>query len=128
MQHKRERKDNMSDEILVEEQSQEINEEQYNGPPESRTEEILQSMIDGEPYAKKAESRIEARLIELKEVIGTDVIERADTAARAAEQAAEDANEAISAIYHDKNFLLSVNADKSLTLSYDPEGIKSEEE
>ena len=118
----------MSDEILVEEQSQEISEEQFSGPPESRTEEILQSMIDGEPYAKKAESRIEARLIELKEVIETDVIERADTAAQAAEQAAEDANEAISAIYHDKNFLLSVNADKSLTLSYDPEGINSEEE
>ena len=111
----------MSNESRIEQQSQEINEEQYNGPPESRTEEILQSMIDREPYAKKAESRIEARLIELKEVIETDVIERADTAAQAAEQAAEDANEAISAIYHDKNFLLSVNADNSLTLSYNTE-------
>ena len=110
----------MSDEILVE--------EFYSGPPESRTEEILQSMIDGDPYNKKAESRIEARLIELKNVIETGVIERAENAAEAAEQAAEDANEAISAIYHDKNFLLSVNADNSLTLSYDPEAINTEEE
>ena len=37
--------------------------------PESREEEILVSMIDGEEYDKAPESRIEALLLELKEVI-----------------------------------------------------------
>ena len=37
--------------------------------PESREEEILVSMIDGEEYNKAPESRIEALLLELKEVI-----------------------------------------------------------
>lgn len=37
--------------------------------PESREEEILVSMIDGEEYNKAPESRIEALLLELKEAI-----------------------------------------------------------
>lgn len=48
-------------------------------------------------------------------------VKRADEAAQAAEKAADDAKAATAAIYHDKNFLLSVNADNSLTLSYDPD-------
>lgn len=48
-------------------------------------------------------------------------VDRADAAAQAAETAAAEATEAKDAIYHDKNFLLSVNADNSLTLSYNTE-------
>ena len=48
-------------------------------------------------------------------------VARADAAAQAAETAAAEATEAKDAIYHDKNFLLSVNADNSLTLSYNTE-------
>lgn len=48
-------------------------------------------------------------------------VQKADEAAKAAEKAARNANDAVDAIYHDKNFLLSVNADKSLTLSYKSE-------
>ena len=48
-------------------------------------------------------------------------VARADEAAQTAERAAEDANDAIAAIYHDKNFLLTVNDDNSLSLTYDPE-------
>ncbi len=48
-------------------------------------------------------------------------VRKADEAAKAAEKAASNANDAVDAIYHDKNFLLSVKADKSLTLSYNPE-------
>jgi len=57
-----------------------------------------------------------------------DAAGSANTAASSANDAATAAYDAISAIYHDKNFLLSVNADKSLTLSYDPEAINTEEE
>lgn len=42
-------------------------------------------------------------------------------ATAAANQAASDANAAISAIYHDKNFLLVINEDSSLSLTYDPD-------
>ncbi|MBR6102639.1 MAG: hypothetical protein IKP95_09435 [Ruminococcus sp.] len=49
------------------------------------------------------------------------LVGRAETAADAAEKAASDANEAIDAIFHDKNFLLTVNEDNSLTLTYDPD-------
>ena len=47
----------------------------------------------------------------------------ANTAASAANSAAADANVAISAIYHDKNFILTVNADNSLSLTYDPDAV-----
>ena len=44
----------------------------------------------------------------------------ANTATSAANSAASDARDAIDAIYHDKNFLLTVNEDSSLTLTYSP--------
>lgn len=47
--------------------------------------------------------------------------ETANTAAGSANAAAQAANDAISAIYHDKNFLLTVNPDDSLTLTYNEE-------
>lgn len=47
--------------------------------------------------------------------------ETANTAAGSANAAAQAANDAISAIYHDKNFLLTVNPDDSLTLTYNDE-------
>ena len=39
--------------------------------PQSRDEEIIKSIVDGTPYDEPAESRIEYRLIELKEAIET---------------------------------------------------------
>lgn len=50
--------------------------------------------------------------------------EAADTATSAANSAASDARDAIDAIYHDKNFLLTVNEDTSLTLTYDPDELE----
>lgn len=49
--------------------------------------------------------------------------ERANAAASEAASAAADANTAISAIYHDKNFILTVNEDNSLSLTYDPDAV-----
>lgn len=49
--------------------------------------------------------------------------ETANTAAGSANTAAQSALEAISDIYHDKNFLLSVNQDGSLKLTYDDEEV-----
>lgn len=43
-----------------------------------------------------------------------------ETATAAANEAATAANAATVAIYHDKNFLLSIQADNSLILRYDP--------
>lgn len=45
-------------------------------------------------------------------------LKSASTATAAAVAAATAANAATSAIYHDKNFLLTVNEDKSLSLTY----------
>jgi hypothetical protein len=47
--------------------------------------------------------------------------ENANTATSNAQAATQDAIDAVAAIYHDKNFLLSVNADNSLTLTYNDE-------
>jgi hypothetical protein len=51
----------------------------------------------------------------------------AQTAAAAANTAAEAANAAIVDIYHDKNFILSVNEDNSLSLTYNDEPEETEE-
>lgn len=47
--------------------------------------------------------------------------ENANTATSNAQVATQDAIDAVAAIYHDKNFLLSINADNSLTLTYNDE-------
>ena len=51
----------------------------------------------------------------------------ANTAAAAANAAAADAKAAVGSIFHDKNFLLTVQADNSLVLRYDPNQIETEE-
>jgi hypothetical protein len=51
----------------------------------------------------------------------------AQVAATAANTAAEAANAAIVDIYHDKNFILSVNEDNSLSLTYNDEPEETEE-
>lgn len=60
--------------------------------------------------------------------IATDAADTADTAASNANDAAENAQEAtedaltaISAIYHDKNFIIEINEDDSLSLTYNDE-------
>lgn len=50
-----------------------------------------------------------------------NAVAAANAAAENANTAAEDAESAISAIYHDKNFLLIVNEDGSLSLTYNDE-------
>lgn len=45
-------------------------------------------------------------------------VKSANAAATAANAAAAEAEKAVKDIYHDKNFLLSVNSDKSLSLTY----------
>lgn len=52
-----------------------------------------------------------------------DAASAASDAAQSAASAATDANTAISAIYHDKNFILTVNEDDSLSLTYDPDAV-----
>lgn len=54
-------------------------------------------------------------------------VSRANTAAAAANTAATAANAAIADIYHDKNFILSVNVDNSLSLTYDDTQTETEE-
>ena len=44
--------------------------------------------------------------------------DKADNAATDAKKATEDAKNAVSAIYHDKNFILELNEDSSLSLTY----------
>lgn len=48
-------------------------------------------------------------------------LSRADAATAAANAAADEAETAIAAIYHDKNFLLTVENDNSLSLTYNDE-------
>lgn len=50
-----------------------------------------------------------------------------ETATAAANEAATAANTAIASIFHDKNFLLSIQADNSLVLRYDPNETETEE-
>jgi hypothetical protein len=50
-----------------------------------------------------------------------------ETATTAANEAATAANTAIASIFHDKNFLLSIQADNSLVLRYDPNETETEE-
>lgn len=53
--------------------------------------------------------------------VANNAASSANSAAGTANAAAQAANDAISAIYHDKNFLLTVNPDDSLTLTYNDE-------
>ena len=53
--------------------------------------------------------------------LAASAVTAANTAAETANAAAEDAESAISAIYHDKTFLLTVNEDGSLSLTYNDE-------
>lgn len=50
--------------------------------------------------------------------IARKTVKSANAAATAANTAAAEAEKAVKDIYHDKNFLLSVNSDKSLSLTY----------
>lgn len=50
-----------------------------------------------------------------------------ETATTAANEAAAAADAATAAIFHDKNFLLSIQADNSLVLRYDPNETETEE-
>ncbi|RGG72143.1 hypothetical protein DWW95_04930 [Ruminococcus sp. AF17-6LB] len=50
--------------------------------------------------------------------IARKTVKSANVAATAANAAAAEAEKAVKNIYHDKNFLLSVNSDKSLSLTY----------
>lgn len=50
----------------------------------------------------------------------------ADAAADRATEAASAAESAVAAIYHDKNFILTVNEDGSLSLTYDPSQTEEE--
>ena len=50
--------------------------------------------------------------------IARKTVKSANAAATAANVAAAEAEKAVKDIYHDKNFLLSVNSDKSLSLTY----------
>lgn len=50
--------------------------------------------------------------------IARKTVKSANAAATAANAAAAEAEKAVKDIYHDKNFLLSVNGDKSLSLTY----------
>lgn len=50
--------------------------------------------------------------------IARKTVKAANAAATAANAAAAEAEKAVNDIYHDKNFLLSVNSDKSLSLTY----------
>lgn len=50
--------------------------------------------------------------------IAMKTVKSANVAATAANAAAAEAEKAVKDIYHDKNFLLSVNSDKSLSLTY----------
>ena len=49
--------------------------------------------------------------------IARKTVKSANAAATAANAAAAEAEKAVKDIYHDKNFLLSVNSDKSLSLT-----------
>lgn len=51
-----------------------------------------------------------------------------EIATTVANEAATAANSAIAAIFHDKNFLLSIQADNSLVLRYDPNQTTETEE
>lgn len=51
-----------------------------------------------------------------------------ETATTAANAAADAANAATASIFHDKNFLLSIQADNSLVLRYDPNQTETETE
>ena len=51
-----------------------------------------------------------------------------ETATAAANAAADAANAATASIFHDKNFLLSIQADNSLVLRYDPNQTETETE
>ena len=48
----------------------------------------------------------------------TAIARKTVKSANAANAAAAEAEKAVKDIYHDKNFLLSVNSDKSLSLTY----------
>lgn len=50
--------------------------------------------------------------------IARKTVKSANAAATAANAAAAEAEKAVKDIYHDKHFLLSVNSDKSLSLTY----------
>lgn len=50
--------------------------------------------------------------------IARKTVKSANAAATAANAAAAEAEKAVKDIYHYKNFLLSVNSDKSLSLTY----------
>ena len=50
--------------------------------------------------------------------IARKTVKSANAAATAANAAAAEAEKAVKDIYHDKNFLLSVNSDKRLSLTY----------
>lgn len=50
--------------------------------------------------------------------IARKTVKSANAAATAANAAAAEAEKAVKDIYHDKSFLLSVNSDKSLSLTY----------
>lgn len=50
--------------------------------------------------------------------IARKTVKSANAAATAANAAAAETEKAVKDIYHDKNFLLSVNSDKSLSLTY----------
>ena len=50
--------------------------------------------------------------------IARKTVKSANAAATAANAAAAEAEKAVKDIYHDENFLLSVNSDKSLSLTY----------